>query len=157
MNRVATAPPVIYVPANPTTPPNKLWRGLKVVAISLATAVGPTLVILIAALVAHFLFAPLMYPLIGYAVGWFITSVAMKIEMHYDLRCFVKLRTAVLWLEKKCPLFHLITFIVMTTIGCVSSWGGLFLTIVPASLLAVSCENHYFAALQSQDRDKSEV
>jgi hypothetical protein len=148
--------PVAIPNERPKERQSSLWRGFKIVAISIATTVLPTAALLAIAAAAYFLFPALTFAIIGYAAGWFIGTVAMKIEMYYDLRLLVFLRESVDWLESKIPFFHAIVFVVTAIAAAFFSWPGLFFTLIPGVLSAASCDTHYFRALQGKDRWQAE-
>lgn len=103
----------------------------------------------------YFVFPPFSAPLIGYALGWFAVQVAMKVEMYYDLHCFVALRARVQWLEERCPYFHLIAFVVATAIAMPCGPAGAVIMLLPGVAAAAACDTRYFTMLQSASNAES--
>lgn len=104
------------------------------------------------AAIMYFVFPPFSAPLIGYALGWFVVRVAMKVELYYDLHCFVAIRARVQWLEERCPYFHLIAFVFAAAIAVPCGPAGAIIMLVPAAAAAAACDTHYFTMLLDQPR-----
>jgi len=128
---------------------SRLWYGFKVSLFSFASAFLPTALLLTAATITYFVFPPLASSLLGFALGWFILDLAVNFDMYYHFHCFVLLRTAAGWIEKRFPYLELIILLFASVVGFFCWWMGIVIMILPGGYAALKCQLHQLEALQT--------